>query len=213
MVRIDQPSSRHNAAVPVIKPEYGPTLLQLLAPRPLALRLAVAALAAALVVAAGLAIASRPDETAVLVREPVTFNFAYGPQFERVARAGALVFLRHDDGTLFLDSYAVRPLTLPSYRGAAAGVLPVYADGYLRTLRRRYAKFELVGEGRARINNAIGYQLTFRALSGTGRRLYGGHLLLVEEDVAGLRRGVVIELESTPRPARRTPRRSATTAR
>ncbi|HVF77952.1 MAG TPA: hypothetical protein VNA28_06625, partial [Solirubrobacteraceae bacterium] len=83
------------------------------------------------------------------------------------------------------------------YRGAAGGMLPIYAIGYIRDIRERYTDFEPVSEGRARINNAIGYEVTFRARLGT-RRLYGRHYLLVEEKPDGLRRGVVIELASTP---------------
>jgi hypothetical protein len=185
--------------VPVIKAEYGPTLPQLLAPRSLAVRIAAAALALAIVVTAVVvAIVTRPDETALLVRKPVTFNFVYGSQWARIGEPGALVALRHSEGGLFLDSFVVRPLTLPAYRGAVGGMLPIYADGYLSTVRKRYKGFELVGEGRARINNAIGYEVTFRARRGA-RRLYGRHYLLVEEEPDGRRHGVVLELESTPK--------------
>lgn len=181
----------------MIKAEYGPTLLQLLAPRPLAVRIAVAALAVALLVAAAaIALSTRADENAVVIRTPVTFNFIYGSQWERVDRPGALVALRHERDGLFLDSYTVRELTLPAYRGVAGGMLPVYAERYRRALARRYRGFEFVGEGRARVNNAIGYALTFRASRGE-RRLYERHYLLVAEEPDGLRHGVVLEIEST----------------
>jgi hypothetical protein len=156
--------------VPVIKAEYGPTLPQLLAPRSLAVRIAAAALAVLILGAAVvIALTTRPDETAVLVRKPVTLNFVYGPQWERIDEPGAIVALRHADRGLFLDSYVIRDLTLPPYRGAAGGMLPIYANRYLRTVRARYPQFQLAGEGRARINNAIGYELTFRARTGARR--------------------------------------------
>jgi hypothetical protein len=181
-----------------VKPQYGPTLVQMLAPRSLALRAGVAALAVALVaVTVAVYLATRPNETFVLERTPVTFNLAYGPQFRRVPVAGAVVALANERGGLFLDSYVIRPLTLPPYRGAAGGMLPVYANGYIDRLRRRYPAFEFVGEGRARINNGIGYEVTFRSRR-EGRTLYGRHLLLVEELPDGRRHGVVVELESTP---------------
>jgi hypothetical protein len=185
--------------VPVIKAEYGPTLPQLLARRPLPVRDAAAALAGLIVLAAALVlIASREDDTAVLVRTPVTFNLVYGKQWDRVSVPGALVALRNTGaGGLFLDSYTIRDLRLPAYRGLAGGTLPVYAVRYVRELRSRYRRFEPIAEGRARINNAIGYEVTFRARVGE-RRLYGRHYLLVDEEPAGNRRGVVIELESTP---------------
>jgi hypothetical protein len=185
--------------VAVLKSEYGPTLVGLLAPRRLAVRVVAALIALAIVLAAAvIAVTSRPDETAVLIRKPVTLNFIYGPQFQAVRQPGTLVALRHASASgLFLDAYAIRPLTLPRYRGAASGMLPVYADAYMRTLPRRYPGYEFIGEGRARINNAIGYEVTFRARSGT-RRLYGRHYLLVEEEPMGRRQGVILELESTP---------------
>jgi len=185
-------------AVPVIKAEYGPTLPQLLAPRPLAVRVAAAMLAALIVLGAlYIVISTRPDEHQILVREPITFNLVHGDEWRRVGTAGALVSLRHERNGLFLDSYAIRDLRLPPYRGAVSGLLPVYAVGYVRALRSRYSEFELVSEGRARINNAIGYEVTFRARIGE-RRLYGRHYLLVEEAPEGRRHGVVIELGSTP---------------
>lgn len=181
-----------------VKPQYGPTLVQTLAPRSPALRATAAVLAALIVAGVGVvAWRSRADETFVLVRRPVTFNLVYGPQFTRVAQSGSLVALSHERDGLFLDSYVVRALTLPPYRGAAGGTLPVLADRYIERLRRRLPGFDLVGEGRTRINNGIGYELTFRAKRG-GRTLYGRHLLLVQELPDGRRRGVVVELQSTP---------------
>lgn len=187
------------SAVPVIKAEYGPTLLQLLAPRHLAVRLAAAAVAVAILVAAVVvALSLRSDDTAVVIREPIALNFVYGPQWTRVDRPGTLVALRHESPSgLFLDAYTIRELTLPPYRGSVSGTLPVYAEGYLRRLSRRYEDFELIGEGRARINNAVGYALTFRAHSGA-RRLYARHYLLVEEEPEGRRHGIILEIESTP---------------
>ena len=182
-----------------MKPEYGPTLWQLLAARYPVLRAAVAVLAVSmLVVAVVIALTSRPDDTRVLIRKPVTFNLVHGPQWTSAERSGTLVALRHDSPNgLFLDGYAIRELRLPPYRGAVSGTLPVYAEAYRRRLARRYSGFELVGEGRARINNAIGWALTFRARTGT-RRLYGRHYLLVEEEPEGVRHGVILEIESTP---------------
>lgn len=185
------------AGVSAVKPQYGPTLVQLLAPRSLAVRAGAAALAVLLVaVVVAIALATRPDETFVLEHEPVTFNLVYGPQMRRVPRAGSVLALEHERAGLFLDSYVVRPLMLPRYRGAAGGMLPLYADGYIDRLRRRYRGFEFVGEGRTRINNGIGYAVTFR-FKRDGRTIFGRHELLVEEVPDGQRRGVVIELEST----------------
>lgn len=182
----------------MIKAEYGPTLPQLLASRSIGVRVGAAAIAALI---AGLAlyivVSTRPSENAVLVREPITFNLVHGDEWTAEPARGALVSLRHERRGLFLDSYVVRELRLPPYEGAAGGMLPVFANRHVRGLGARYPDFEYVSEGRARINNAIGYEVTFRARMGE-RRLYGRHYLLVEEEPEGRRHGVVIELVSTP---------------
>ena len=186
--------------VSVVEPQYGPSLAQLVRTLPRLAQAAVVALAALLVVGAVLlAIRTRPAETNTVVRDPATetFNLTYGPQLQRVSRPRSLFALRRERDGLFLDSYVVRSLRLPPYRGAAGGMLPVYATHYLGALRRRYGAFELAGDGRTRINNAIGYGLVLRARR-DGRTLYVRHLLLVPEAPEGARRGVVIELESTP---------------
>ncbi|MDQ3849229.1 MAG: hypothetical protein M3296_01250 [Actinomycetota bacterium] len=189
---------RQTARAPIVKPEYGPTLAQLLASLPRAGRLAMLT-AAVVLIAAAIAFAVRPrsGERTALIRRPVTFNLLYPSGLQRTSPGGALLALERRRGPLFLESYVVRPLVLPAYRGVAGGFLPLYAFGYIGELRRRYAGFDLVSEARARINNAIGYQVVFRAKRGA-RTLYGRHLLLVPELPDGLRRGVVIELASTP---------------
>lgn len=183
----------------VVKPQYGPTLIALVGGLPRAARIASIAVGVLLVAGAlTIAVRTRPDETTVIVRGPATFNLIYPSQLQRVTQPGALLALRREraDG-LFLDSYVVRALSLPAYRGVAGGLLPVYADGYLKRMRRRYASARLQLEGRTRINNAIGYQLVMQAKQGR-RTLYVRHLLLVPEEPEGVRRGVVIEIESTP---------------
>ena len=182
----------------VVKPQYGPTMAQLVGGLPRGARIAVAALAALLIAGAALlALRSREPETHVIVRGPVTFNLAHGPSLQRVSRPGALLALRRERQGLFLDSFVVRRLDLPAYRGSAGGAFPVFAVGYLERMRRRYGSLEVALEGRTRINNAIGYQLAMRAKLGP-RTLYARHLLLVPEQPEGSSRGVVLELESTP---------------
>jgi hypothetical protein len=184
--------------VSVVKARYGPTLPQLVGTWPRAARAAVIAVVALLTAGAALlALRARSEDRTVIVRGPATFNLAYGPLLQRVFEPHALLALRRERGGLFLDSYVVRALALPRYRGAVAGALPVYSVAYLDRLRRRYRSSDLVLEGRTRINNAIGYQLVLRAKR-AARTIYVRHLLLVPEEPEGARRGVVIELESTP---------------
>ena len=194
----------------LVRPGFGPTLLELARRWGRAAQaglLAAGALLVAGLVFVGLGGASARD-VSVVVRTPRAFNFAHAPRLEAVARPGTLAAVEDRRGSLFVQGFAVRALTLPPYRGAASGTLPVYADGYLRALRERYTGLHLVAEGKARVNAVPGYQVVFRARLGR-RLLYGRHILLLP-DVDGAREGVVLELEATP--ASGTPNAGATGA-
>ena len=125
-------------------------------------------------------------------------------------RAPELVRLERRRGGLYLESFAVEPLALPPFRGDASGLLPVYAEREIAVLRRRFAPFELMREGKARVNQVPGYEVQFQARLGR-RRLFGRVVLLPEpapgEDLANpsgvlenarARRGVRLVLLSTP---------------
>jgi len=185
------------ARVSVVQPQYGPTLPDLIGTLPRVWRCVAIALIALLIAAAiAIAIRSRPEEQAVIVRGPATFNLAHGPQLERVSEPGTLLALRRERGTLFLDSFVVRSLRLAPYRGAVGGTLPIFAHGYMQRLGERYESYDLALEGRTRINNAIGYQIVLRARRDE-RTLFVRHVLLFPEAPEGAREGVVLELEST----------------
>lgn len=175
-------------AVPTlpVKPEFGPTLPDLVSPRLLgAVAVVAAAVALAVVVFSD---AAEPEETPVVVREPVAFNLRYG---ERLARErtspGELLRLTGRE-----QSFTVKALFLPPYRGEAAGALPVFADKTIADLRSRFADFDLAEEGRVRINEVPGYSVGFRARE-DGRRVWGRAVLIVP-DLPGARRGVAIEM-------------------
>jgi hypothetical protein len=187
------------AALP-LRPEYRPTLPQLLAPRwrgtPRALRLLLIAAAGALAVAvAALVLMLLPAHLSY--GGAVPFGFSYKDLYRtapepggdvRVARNGA-------DGHLE-DSFAVAPLQLPPYAGQVSGEEPLYASGYVRTLAARYRGFQLVGEGKTRVNLMPAYNIYYSALVG-GRPMYGRDVLLVPER-PGARRGVVISMLTSP---------------
>ncbi len=185
----------------LVRPDAGPTLPELLRPLPRAVRAAVwAGLAAVVVVVAWVALGgAAPEEEEIVVRGERTFNLAHGGAFREVRAPGALLALertRPSDG-LFLDGLTVRPLTLPPYRGAASGTLPLVAGERLAALRRLpgFTPGNPV-EGRARVNAAPGYALVYSFRRG-GRTIYARDVLLVPE-TPGERRGVLLELRTTP---------------
>ena len=176
-------------AVP-IKAEYGPTLGRLLSPRwraasPLTrglvrvLALGVVALAVGAFLTLENAHYSRGG--------PVPFSFSYRG-IRRVAPAvGEWVRLeRRSSGGVLEDSYAVRPLMLPRYSGSLSGELPLYAAGYIRTLRSHDADFVLRGEGKTRVNAVPAYNVEYTTLI-AGRTMFGRDVLLSRRSPASER--------------------------
>ena len=188
------------AADPLVRPEYGPSLPALLEARLGVRRRVTIGVAIALLVLAGIAVvlATRGgDERYINHGEPV-FNLRYAPdalQRATTPPGWSLVLDSHRGGT-FVQSIAVRPLTLPPHRGGVSSFLPVYADAYERAMGRALTSFRAVDEGKARINDAPGYQITYTAQRG-GRTVFGRDVLLVPEDVPGAREGVVMRLLQT----------------
>ena len=187
---------------PVLEP-YGPTLPALLARRGLSLRARTAVIALLVAIAGGLALAYKlsgeRQETEVINRTGVQFNFRYpADALPRLTpRPGELIRLeqRRRSG-LFVQSFAVSPLTLPAYRGEPGGFLPAFADSVIRRLSVRYREFELVQEGKTRVNEAVAYNISWQARL-LKRRLYGRTVLLPEQE-PGARRGLILTLEATP---------------
>lgn len=193
------------ATIP-LKPQYGPTLGTLLAPRwhaaPRGVRGLVRAACVGLVV---LAVA------VVLTLLPATyshggktpFGFSYRGLYRTNPEAGQYVRVdRRDDGRLE-DSFAVSPLRLPPYGGGLSGELPVEASGYIDRLRARFAGFVLRGEGKTRVNTVPAYNIFYTATV-EGREMYGRDVLLLP-DQAGARDGVALEMLTRPRPPLTSP--------
>lgn len=184
-----------------MKPEYGPTLGRMLAPRwhaarPLARR-ALIALALAFAVAVG-ALVLTLENAKYHHGGPVPFSFSYRDLWRTAPEPGGYVRVvrRHPDGSL-RESFAVGPLTLPPYSGELAGALPLDAVPFIRGLRARFTGFVLRGEGKAKVNGMISaYNIFFTALV-AGREMYGRDVLLLPER-RGAREGVQIVLLITP---------------
>jgi hypothetical protein len=180
-----------------VRPEFGPSLPQLLRTRfgvpPIVPTVAVAVLVLGAIV---VALALRGHDVRMVHRSPPVFNLRYAKVLHRSPpHPGVLLELEGRRGDLFLQSLTIRPLHLPPYRGAVSGLLPVYAEPHVRAVSRRYDGFVALGEGKARINEAPGYQVGFRARLGR-RTIYGREILLVPDE-PGAREGVVITLVQT----------------
>jgi hypothetical protein len=185
-----------------MKPEYGPTLGRLLAPRwHAASRLARAAvLAAALALLGALVAAGLTLENSSYSRGgSVPFSFSYSDLYRTAPERGGFVRVRSLwHGGELKYSFAVAPLLLPRYTGELTAEIPLYAMSFIRTLSASYPKFELRGEGKTRVNNTLtGYDVLFTAYV-EGRRIYGRVVLLLPPR-AGAREGVVVTMLTAPK--------------
>lgn len=184
-----------------VRPEYGPTLAQMLAPRwraaPRPLRAAVLAGCVLLLgVLVGLALTLLNAEYSRGGRVP--FSFSYRGLYRVAPEAGGYVRIeqRLPDGALEY-SFAVNPLKLAPYEGESTGAVALYASFYERELARSDTGFELRGEGKAMVSKTLtGYQVAYTAIV-EGQEMYGRNLLLLPER-AGAREGVAIVMLSQP---------------
>lgn len=180
--------------------EFRPTLRDELAPLKPGLRRAIAGGLAALVVVLALAafVASRPKGVHVVAHRPTTWNLYHpGVLRETRAPAGEVLHLEHRGAHGRLVSlFVVEPLHLPAYRGNVGGVLPVVADKEWAALRARIPGMVPLEEGKARDNNAAGYQLLFRV---SDHPKVWGRLVLLVKPGKRSRTGVRLLMLGTPR--------------
>ena len=186
----------------VTRPGLGPTLPAMLQRRfgvpPLATLAVAGVLAAAAVGAILIALTSPPSPGEQVVhRSPPVFNMLYPPTAMREGRpaAGELLRLEGRRGGLAV-SVVVRRLELPRFDGDVThGLLPVYADRFVEAEKRQIPGLELVQEGRARVNNAVGYEVGYERIAG-GARFTGRDVLLVPDDPEEGRGAVLLSLRN-----------------
>lgn len=176
-----------------LKPEYRPTLGQLLSPRwhrtsPGVKGLAIAGAVGLVILVIALVATLLPAR--ISYGGQVPFHFNYKGLYRSAPDPGGYVKVqRHKNGHLE-DSFSVMPLHLPAYQGNISGELPLYASGYIRSLAGHYAHFELQGEGKTRVNTVPAYNIYY-SVQVDGRPMYGRDVLLLPER-PGVREGVDI---------------------
>jgi hypothetical protein len=187
----------------LVPPEYGPTGPELVRRRlGRRGRRIVFAAAALVVVALAVLIATRAGDglTKLEHRSAPQFTLLYpaGDVHRVKAGPGEILRLRSGRGRLRMV-VTIRRLELPPYEGSVSGLLPVFADRQAAALARELPGFRFRTDGKARVNDAPGYQLRYRA-GPPSRRTLGTDVLVVPED--GDRDGVLLRFRQTnpPRP-------------
>jgi hypothetical protein len=169
----------------VVRPEFGPTLPELVGPRiralPRAAQVVLAALAVLAVAALGATVLRETSDprTPAVVREPIAYNLVYPSALERVRPRGRETLrLQTPRGTEARQSFAVTPLRLPPYHGDATGILTLMSANLIHQMRATIPGFVWRGDGRVNYNRQPGYEILFQAKVG-GRTTYGRRTLLV----------------------------------
>jgi hypothetical protein len=133
-------------------------------------------------------LASRPDGTHVVRHAPLVYNLFHPDSLQQLKPgAGELLHLEHRRDGRIVSSFVVEPLRLPPYQGNPGGLLPILADRELSALQRRFPGVTAVEEGKARINNAAGYSVSFIA---SRDPLVWGRLVLLPKPGRHPREGV-----------------------
>jgi hypothetical protein len=168
----------------VVRPEYGPTLPELLGPRvgalPKAARIALAAMCALVLVAAAAFVVRREElqREPIVVRAGFPFNMLVAAPLERVpARPGERLRLQTGPAIEAPQSVVVRPLRLRPYRGDVTAALMGLTPNMIQRMRSTTPGFVWRGDGRVNFNRQPGYEILFQARIG-GRTTYGRRILL-----------------------------------
>ena len=169
-----------------MRPEFGPTLPELLRSRGVSRRATAVAAAALAVLAVAVVLVARSarDTEQLVATGPPAFNLVYAPSAfsEREPRPGELARLAGRRRNVSI-TIAVRRVEVPPYdRGdVVGGFLPVFAEQRLAALEREYGEIEVFDEGKARINLLPGYQIGFGTRV-AGERLFGRDAYVFPDD-------------------------------
>jgi len=186
---------------PPVKPQFGPTLPQLLAPRIDSLPRIVArilAVVAVLVVALLIVVALRLHDPVFSHHgSPASFSTSYSRAMTREpVRPPVLLSLRQDSSVGLAASFEITTIRLPAYAGEISGLLPVVAAGLIARMGASDPTFVLWSQGRTRINLVPGYTFTFQQR--IGGRPYWGRDVLLTPRISGDREALLMSMLTDP---------------
>jgi hypothetical protein len=183
-----------------VKPEFGPTLPELVQARvvrlPAHLRSVLVAIALGAVIVAGVVLARGGAKVLSVRAGSTSFGFSYESMRREAAPRGqyALLVARH--GATLVARIEVGPLGLPAYAGDMSGLEPVVAASTIRSVAARAPGFVLQSEGPTSVNGLAGYNFTYtRPLDGS---TYYGRVILLTPQYSGDRRGLMIAMLAQP---------------
>jgi hypothetical protein len=189
------------SGTPLLRPEFGPTLPELLTRR-LSVSRRVITIAAALVlvlIVVGIKVGLSIGRATITAKGDPAFSLVYKTHELHAAarRPGEVARVQGRSRHVFV-ALTARRVALPPFNGdVIGGQLPVYATQYSEALSRQLPEFRVSDEGKARIGTAQGYEIGYQ--SGPKRhRTYWREIFLVSDtEKATGQNSVVLRLRQT----------------
>jgi hypothetical protein len=151
--------------VPLLRPEFGPTLPELISRRFSISRraVAIAAVIALIVLAVVIKVVVDDGRDKLVVHGKPSYNVLYDPsQLHKAAPQGDEQMRLVGKRPHVSVELTARPAKLPPYSGdVIGGQLPLYTAQYANQLSRQLPGFQLGDEGKARLNQSPGYQISY----------------------------------------------------
>lgn len=151
--------------VPLMRPEFGPTLPELISRRFSVSRRAVAVGAVVALIVAAVVIKFAVDDgrDKLVVHGKPSYNVLYDPsQLHKAAPQGDEQMRLVGKRPHVSVELTARPAKLPPFHGdVIGGQLPLYTTQYVDGLKPQLPGLQVSGEGKARLNQAPGYQVGY----------------------------------------------------
>jgi hypothetical protein len=151
--------------VPLLRPEFGPTLSELISRRFSVSRRAIAigAVIALIVAAVVIKVVIDGGREKLVVHGNPSYNVLYDPSLLHKATPQGDEQMRLVGKRPHVSvEVSARPAKLPPFNGdVIGGQLPLYTAQYAGRLEQQLPGFQLGTEGKARLNQAPGYQISY----------------------------------------------------
>jgi hypothetical protein len=184
---------------PLLRPEFGPSLPELVSRRFSVSRRLVAVVAVIALAVLVVAIRAVTDNglTQATVHGNPSFNVLYDPAVLHRAAPGPGELIRLVGRRARVSTeVTVRPANLPPYAGdVVGGQLPLYVSQLARRLEQQLPGFAMGAEGKARINKAPGYQFAYTSGSAGDQTQWNQTFVMPAADQPG--QTVVLRMRQT----------------
>jgi len=183
-----------------VKPEYGPTLPDILEARLGGVPRRPRTISAAVIVAAVLIavlLALRGGSSSISGdAHGVSFSFSYSGLQRETAPHGDDVLLVARDAARLAAQIEVAPLQLPAYRGNVIGIEPLIAANYMRAFAAHTSGVLLQGAAPTVVDGTSAYNFTYtRRIAGS---TYFGRTIFITPPGSHPRYGLTVSLLAQP---------------